>query len=247
MRGAAATASRDVQYCPWLYRIATNVCLDVLRARGRRAVHLRSFAEVPWIQPYLDPLLDDRAEGRRARRCHRASRDDRAHVHRRPPGAAAAACGPDRQGRPRLAGRGDRGPARHERGRSQQRPATGRVTIKEHLPADRSDWKAPAPGTLSAEERHVLEQYIDFHEAATPPRPWPSQPRTSGSPCRPCPSSTTASTRSHRCSSGRSGLSATAIGGCCRRRSTACPPPAPTCAAGATRCTGRSSSTCSGA
>jgi RNA polymerase sigma-70 factor (ECF subfamily) len=39
-----------------------------------------------------------------------------------------------------------------------------RVTIKEHLPVDRSDWKARSPGTLSAEERHVLEQFIDFHE-----------------------------------------------------------------------------------
>ena len=51
----------EVQYRPWLYRIATNVCLDLLRARGRRAVHVRSFAEVPWLQPYPDPLLDELA------------------------------------------------------------------------------------------------------------------------------------------------------------------------------------------
>src|SRR5690349_16168195 len=38
----------------WLYRIATNVCLDLLRATSRQVRELRSFAEVGWIQPYPD-------------------------------------------------------------------------------------------------------------------------------------------------------------------------------------------------
>src|ERR671923_116895 len=38
----------------WLYRIATNVCLDQLRRHARRPGPLRSFAEVPWLQPYPD-------------------------------------------------------------------------------------------------------------------------------------------------------------------------------------------------
>ncbi|WP_324195173.1 RNA polymerase subunit sigma-70 [Nocardia puris] len=41
----------------WLYRIATNACLDVLRRR-RRVSAMESFAEVPWLQPYPDHLLD---------------------------------------------------------------------------------------------------------------------------------------------------------------------------------------------
>src|SRR5680860_1502323 len=36
----------------WLYRIATNVCLDMLRKSSRRLTSMRSFAEVPWLQPY---------------------------------------------------------------------------------------------------------------------------------------------------------------------------------------------------
>src|SRR4051794_6914955 len=39
----------------WLYKIATNVCLDALRRSRRRA----STAEVPWLQPYPDELLDE--------------------------------------------------------------------------------------------------------------------------------------------------------------------------------------------
>ena len=43
----------------WLYRIATNACLDALRRKARRPVEVGSFAEVPWLQPYPDSLLDE--------------------------------------------------------------------------------------------------------------------------------------------------------------------------------------------
>src|SRR5829696_5067159 len=43
----------------WLYRIATNACLDFIRRKGRRAEEVSSFAEIPWLQPYPDRLLDE--------------------------------------------------------------------------------------------------------------------------------------------------------------------------------------------
>jgi RNA polymerase sigma-70 factor (TIGR02960 family) len=43
----------------WLYRIATNACLDSLRRSARRAQAPRASAEVPWLQPYPDRLLDE--------------------------------------------------------------------------------------------------------------------------------------------------------------------------------------------
>ena len=43
----------------WLYRIATNACLDAIRRKGRRAEEVSSFAEIPWLQPYPDRLLDE--------------------------------------------------------------------------------------------------------------------------------------------------------------------------------------------
>jgi RNA polymerase sigma-70 factor (ECF subfamily) len=47
----------------WLYRIATNVCLDAIRRSNRRprAQTLSSLGEVPWLQPYPDRLLDEAA------------------------------------------------------------------------------------------------------------------------------------------------------------------------------------------
>src|SRR5688572_3784729 len=43
----------------WLYRIATNACLDAIRRNGRQLQAVESFAEVPWLQPYPDRLLDE--------------------------------------------------------------------------------------------------------------------------------------------------------------------------------------------
>src|SRR5262245_8836550 len=54
---------------PWLYRIATNACLDVLRTRPRRVMPedvapagdpagpLPPPTDLPWLQPYPDRLL----------------------------------------------------------------------------------------------------------------------------------------------------------------------------------------------
>ena len=42
----------------WLYRIATNACLDTLRRNDRRA-SAGSVAGMPWVQPYPDALLDE--------------------------------------------------------------------------------------------------------------------------------------------------------------------------------------------
>jgi RNA polymerase sigma-70 factor (ECF subfamily) len=47
----------------WLYRMATETCLDTLERTSRRVPSPRSLAEIPWIQPYPDRLLDELASG----------------------------------------------------------------------------------------------------------------------------------------------------------------------------------------
>jgi RNA polymerase sigma-70 factor (TIGR02960 family) len=44
----------------WLYRIATNACLDFLKSASRRVQSATcSFSEISWIQPFPDRMLDD--------------------------------------------------------------------------------------------------------------------------------------------------------------------------------------------
>jgi RNA polymerase sigma-70 factor (TIGR02960 family) len=50
-------ADRGSALRAWLYRIATNACLDALRRRKRGEV--RTHADLPWLQPYPDRLLDE--------------------------------------------------------------------------------------------------------------------------------------------------------------------------------------------
>ena len=49
---------RDEWFRAWLYKIATNTCLDAIKRAGRRVPALGSFRDVPWLQPYPDELLE---------------------------------------------------------------------------------------------------------------------------------------------------------------------------------------------
>jgi RNA polymerase sigma-70 factor (TIGR02960 family) len=51
------TLQRDEWFRAWLYKIATNACLDKIRSDDRRVASLESFRDIPWLQPYPDRLL----------------------------------------------------------------------------------------------------------------------------------------------------------------------------------------------
>src|SRR3954471_21363030 len=56
---ARDTQAEDSNLRAWLYKIATNVCLDALRRNKRQVPTLESKADIPWLQPYPDRLLDE--------------------------------------------------------------------------------------------------------------------------------------------------------------------------------------------
>jgi RNA polymerase sigma-70 factor (ECF subfamily) len=157
------TLEGDVLFRAWLYKIATNVCLDMLRSRSRRMGELHSFRDVPWLQPYPDRLLDEIA----------ASDDqpDAVAVGRETielAFLAAMQALPARQ-RAALILRDVMGwPAAETAALLETSVAAAnsalqraRATMQEHLPSHRSEWTAGEP---SPQERELLEQFIDAHE-----------------------------------------------------------------------------------
>jgi len=55
---ARSTLERPENLRAWLYKIASNTCLDAIRRRDRRVSSYESIADVTWLQPYPDHLLD---------------------------------------------------------------------------------------------------------------------------------------------------------------------------------------------
>ena len=64
-RDTYEVTTAEIGFRRWLYRIASNACLDFLKSSARKmAANAQSFAEVPWLQPYPDHLLDDVTAGK---------------------------------------------------------------------------------------------------------------------------------------------------------------------------------------
>ena len=55
---ARDTLERPEWFRAWLYRIATNSCLDEIKRSERRLERFNSIADVTWLQPYPDRMLE---------------------------------------------------------------------------------------------------------------------------------------------------------------------------------------------
>jgi RNA polymerase sigma-70 factor (TIGR02960 family) len=153
----------DSLFRAWLYRIATNVCLDVIRSRSRRVPELRSFAEVPWLQPYPDRLLDEIAPADEQPDAVVVSRETielafLAALQVLPPRQRAALILRDVLGWPASETASLLDTSVAAANSALQR---ARATMQEHLPSRRMEWSASQP---SAQERALLERFIDAHE-----------------------------------------------------------------------------------
>jgi RNA polymerase sigma-70 factor (ECF subfamily) len=153
----------DGPFRAWLYRIATNVCLDLIRRRRRRPVAARSFADLPWIQPYPDVLLDEMAPAADEPDAVAVGRETieltfLAALQSLPPRQRAALVARDVLGWPASETAVLLGTTVAAANSALQR---ARVTMQRQLPARRADWTAPE---VSAEERALLHRFIDAHE-----------------------------------------------------------------------------------
>ncbi|MGD9571320.1 MAG: RNA polymerase subunit sigma-70 [Thermoleophilia bacterium] len=146
----------------WLYRIATNVCIDA-RRRRRATPEATVGREVPWLTPYPDVLLDavpDEAEGPDARAVERETIElvFLAALQLLPPRQRAALVARDVLGWPAAETAAMLETSVPAANSALQR---ARATLAEHLPARRGSWSAGAP---TADERDVLARFIDAHE-----------------------------------------------------------------------------------
>jgi RNA polymerase sigma-70 factor (ECF subfamily) len=150
------------QFRAWLYRIATNVCLDMLRHSSRRT-SANSFAEVPWLQPYPDLMLEAAAPSDEQPEAVAISRETislafLAALQVLPPRQRAALVARDVLGWPASETASALGTSVAAANSALQR---ARATMQSHLPDTRAEWSAREP---SAEERKLVGQFIAAHE-----------------------------------------------------------------------------------
>ena len=171
----------------WLYRIATNACLDALRSSRRRPSTVQSFAEVPWLQPYPDRLLDELAPSDTQPDAVVVARETieltyLAVIQLLPPRQRAVLILRDV-----LDWSAVETAAMLEMSVAAANSALqrARATLRRRLPGRPSEWSGSEP---SQEERLLLEAFIDAHERADaaaaaalarddirvtmPPHPW---------------------------------------------------------------------------
>ncbi len=147
----------------WLYRIATNVCLDALRRRPRRGTGIATLRDVPWLQPYPDALLDEVPTADEQPDAVTVERETISLVF-----LVALQVLPARQ-RAALIACDVLGWRASETAALLETsiPATNsalqraRAKMREHLPPERTEWSAPES---SETERELLSQFIAAHE-----------------------------------------------------------------------------------
>ncbi|MCW3065961.1 MAG: polymerase subunit sigma-70 [Solirubrobacterales bacterium] len=159
------TFDRGPQFRAWLYRIATNACLDALKRRSRRPPTLQSFADVPWLQPYPDRLLDEVPSGEAGPDAVVVERESieltfLAVIQLLPPRQRAVLILRDVLGWP-----ADETAAAFDISVAAANSALqrARATLREQLPKRSHDWSTANP---TAEERELLARFIDAHERA---------------------------------------------------------------------------------
>ncbi|HEY2060805.1 MAG TPA: RNA polymerase subunit sigma-70 [Amycolatopsis sp.] len=144
----------------WLYRIATNACLDFLDKRNDRTPVPAALSELPFLQPYPDRMLpEDPQDSVVARETIELAFI--VAVQHLPPRQRAVLILRDVLGWPASKAADALELTVAAVTSALQR---ARVTMREQLPGRRLDWRSPATRELSNDEREVVKSYMDAHE-----------------------------------------------------------------------------------
>lgn len=162
----------------WLYRVATNACVDVLRSSPRKRFPWQPEAvesgrsgslfapdpELCWLQPYPDRLLERIAPGEEQPEAQVVARETIElafiiAIQLLPPAQRAVLIVRDVLGWSAKETAALLETTTASANSSLQR---ARATLRQHLPARRVDWASPSEPT--AEEREVFRRYMDAHE-----------------------------------------------------------------------------------
>jgi RNA polymerase sigma-70 factor, ECF subfamily len=176
-RGRAGFSHRETSsFRAWLYRIATNACLDVLRGRPRRILPPQVApagdpaapppppADLPWLQPYPDRLLEPIAPAGDEPGAVVVARETielafLAAIQHLPPRQRAAFILRD------VLGWSSKETAlllKASVASVNSALQRARATLRDRLPERRTEW-APSSGP-SEEERELLRRYVEAHE-----------------------------------------------------------------------------------
>jgi RNA polymerase sigma-70 factor (TIGR02960 family) len=147
----------------WLYRIATNVCIDAQRRSARHGRHAQTFRDLPWLQPYPDSLLEEVVPSDQQPDAVVVERETielvfLAALQVLPPRQRAALIARDVLGWPATDTASLLETSVPAANSALQR---ARATMREHLPRRRSKWSVPTP---SEEEQALLQSFITAHE-----------------------------------------------------------------------------------
>jgi RNA polymerase sigma-70 factor (ECF subfamily) len=155
----------------WLYRIATNACLDLLERRPRKPrphEGAAPLAEVPWLQPYPDDVLEGIPSGEAEPEAEVVARETIelafiAAIQLLPPKQRAALIVRDILGWSAAESAALLDTSVAAANSALQR---ARATLKRHLPERRLEWRAGEEP--SDEERALLGRYMDATDRNDP-------------------------------------------------------------------------------
>jgi RNA polymerase sigma-70 factor, ECF subfamily len=162
----------------WLYRIATNACLDLLRSRPRRVLPPQvaaaadpriaplPTADLPWLQPYPDRLLEPVAPGDAEPDAVLVEKETielafMAAIQQLPPRQRAVLIARDVLG---WSAKETAALLDATVGAVNAALQRARSTLKRHLPAPRLEWASGSDPT--EQERSLLRRYVEAHERA---------------------------------------------------------------------------------